>query len=109
MEMAISDGNIDKAEVKYINAHGTSTNYNDKFETMAFKTVFGDHAINKHLVISSTKSVTGHTLGAAGGIEAVVAVKLPMWGLEDTMLLYYSKNMYKLQSKLIFYTYPCRN
>jgi len=75
MEMAISDGNIDKTEVKYVNAHGTSTDYNDKFETMAFKTVFGDHAINKHLVISSTKSVTGHTLGAAGGIEAVVAVK----------------------------------
>ncbi len=75
MEMAIADGGIEKSEVKYINAHGTSTDYNDKFETMAFKTVFGDHAINKNLVVSSTKSVTGHTLGAAGGIEAVVAVK----------------------------------
>lgn len=75
MEMALMDGGLEKTEVKYINAHGTSTNYNDKFETMAFKTVFGEHATNKNLVISSTKCVTGHTLGAAGGIEAVVAVK----------------------------------
>ena len=68
---------MDKKEVNYVNAHGTSTAYNDKFETMAIKTVFGDHATSKDgkFVVSSTKSVTGHTLGAAGGLEAVVAVK----------------------------------
>ena len=75
MEMALAQSGIDKTDVKYINAHGTSTNYNDKFETMAIKAVFGEHATNKNLVVSSTKCVTGHTLGAAGGIEAVVAVK----------------------------------
>ena len=53
-----------------MNAHGTSTAYNDKFETMALKTVFGDHAYN--LRVSSTKGATGHTMGAAGGIEAVL-------------------------------------
>jgi len=77
MEMALKESGIDKKEVSYINAHGTSTAYNDKFETMAIKTVFGDHATTKDgkFVVSSTKCVTGHTLGAAGGIEAVVAVR----------------------------------
>ena len=77
MEMALEDGGIDKKEVNYLNAHGTSTAYNDKFETMAVKTVFGEQATAKDgkFVVSSTKCVTGHTLGAAGGIEAVVAVK----------------------------------
>jgi 3-oxoacyl-[acyl-carrier-protein] synthase II len=75
MEMALKQGDIDKTEVKYINAHGTSTAYNDKFETMAIKTVFGDHATKKDLVVSSTKCVTGHTLGAAGGVEAIIAAK----------------------------------
>jgi len=75
MEMALAQSGIDKTEVKYINAHGTSTAYNDKFETMAIKTVFGEHATSKKLVVSSTKCVTGHTLGAAGGIEAVIAAK----------------------------------
>jgi 3-oxoacyl-[acyl-carrier-protein] synthase II len=75
MEMAVTMSGMDKTDVSYINAHGTSTNYNDKFETMAIKTVFGDHAIQKNLVVSSTKSVTGHTLGAAGGLEAVIAAK----------------------------------
>jgi 3-oxoacyl-[acyl-carrier-protein] synthase II len=75
MEMALEMSGMDKTEVSYINAHGTSTAYNDKFETMAIKTVFGDHAINKDLVVSSTKCVTGHTLGAAGGLEAIVAAK----------------------------------
>lgn len=73
MEMAIKMSGMPKTEISYINAHGTSTAYNDKFETMAIKNVFGDHAINKHLVVSSTKGVTGHTLGAAGGLEAVIA------------------------------------
>ena len=75
MEMAIKESGIEKEEVSYVNAHGTSTAYNDKFETMAIKSVFGDHATDKKLVVSSTKCVTGHTLGAAGGIEAVVAVR----------------------------------
>jgi 3-oxoacyl-[acyl-carrier-protein] synthase II len=75
MEMAVSMSGMDKEDVSYINAHGTSTNYNDKFETMAIKTVFGDHAMNGNLVVSSTKCVTGHTLGAAGGLEAVIAAK----------------------------------
>jgi 3-oxoacyl-[acyl-carrier-protein] synthase II len=77
MEMALAESGIEKTDVSYINAHGTSTPYNDKFETMAIKKVFGDHATAKdgRFVVSSTKGVTGHTLGAAGGIEAVVAVR----------------------------------
>jgi len=77
MEMAIDESGMDKKEINYINAHGTSTAYNDKFETMAIKSVFGEQATanDGSLVISSTKGVTGHTLGAAGGIEAVIAVK----------------------------------
>jgi 3-oxoacyl-[acyl-carrier-protein] synthase II len=75
MEMALSMSGIHKSDVSYINAHGTSTAYNDKFETMAIKTVFGDHATAKDgsFVVSSTKGVTGHTLGAAGGLEAIIA------------------------------------
>jgi len=75
MERALKGSGVEKTDVNYINAHGTSTAYNDKFETMAIKTVFGEHATSKDgkLCVSSTKGVTGHTLGAAGGIEAVVA------------------------------------
>mmetsp|Transcript_432 Transcript_432/g.621 ORF Transcript_432/g.621 Transcript_432/m.621 type:complete len:465 (-) Transcript_432:47-1441(-) len=75
MEMCIGMSKISKESVSYVNAHGTSTNYNDKFETMAIKTVFGDHAKSDDFVVSSTKCVTGHTLGAAGGLEAIVAAK----------------------------------
>ena len=77
MEMAIAQSGIDKTDINYVNAHGTSTAYNDKFETMAFKSVFGDHATKKDgkFVVSSTKCVTGHTLGAAGGLEAVICAR----------------------------------
>src|SRR5690625_3343355 len=73
MQMAIDDAGISPTEVDYINAHGTSTGLNDKYETLAIKTVFGEHAYS--LAVSSTKSMTGHLLGAAGGIEGVIAVK----------------------------------
>ncbi|MGN7176303.1 beta-ketoacyl-[acyl-carrier-protein] synthase II [Paenibacillus sp. FSL R5-0490] len=72
MKMAIEDGGLKPDDIDYINAHGTSTDYNDKFETLAIKEVFGDHAYK--LAVSSTKSMTGHLLGAAGGIEAIFTV-----------------------------------
>jgi len=77
MEIAVEMSGMEKEEISYVNAHGTSTAYNDKFETMAIKTVFGEHATKKdgNFVVSSTKGVTGHTLGAAGGLEAVVVAK----------------------------------
>tara|TARA_Y100000996_G_scaffold412171_1_gene397683 strand:- start:9158 stop:10393 length:1236 start_codon:yes stop_codon:yes gene_type:complete len=72
MNKALSQSQIDPKQIDYINAHGTSTPLNDKFETMAMKSVFGKHA---HLVsISSTKSMTGHLLGASGALEAVISV-----------------------------------
>ncbi|MFE8696363.1 beta-ketoacyl-ACP synthase II [Cytobacillus sp. FJAT-53684] len=72
MKMAIDDAGLKPEEFDYINAHGTSTDYNDKFETLAIKEVFGEHAYK--IAISSTKSMTGHLLGAAGGIEAIFSV-----------------------------------
>ncbi len=68
--MALQDAKVDTTSIGYINAHGTSTELNDKNETFATKVVFGDHA--RKLAMSSTKSMTGHTLGAAGGIEAAI-------------------------------------
>jgi 3-oxoacyl-[acyl-carrier-protein] synthase II len=69
MQMAISDAGLAPEDVDYINAHGTSTPLNDVVETRAIKTVFGEHAYK--LAVSSTKSMTGHMLGGAGGIESV--------------------------------------
>ena len=79
MMQAIEQGEISPDKIDYINAHGTSTPYNDQFETMAAKTVFGDHAYK--LAISSTKSMTGHLLGAAGGLEAIFTVKALQEGI----------------------------
>ncbi len=73
MTRALRASGVAPEQVDYINAHGTSTPYNDKFETLAIKKVFGDHA--RRVPISSTKSMTAHLLGAAGGIEAVISAK----------------------------------
>lgn len=72
MSLALRDGGVEPAEINYINAHGTSTKSGDELEVSAIKTVFGEHA--HKVTISSTKSMTGHLLGAAGGVEAVFSV-----------------------------------
>lgn len=72
MQMAINDAKINSYDIDYINAHGTSTGLNDKFETMAIKTVFKEYAYD--IPISSTKSMTGHLLGAAGAVEAIACI-----------------------------------
>lgn len=73
MQRAIADAGISSSDVGYINAHGTSTPYNDKNETTAIKTVFGEHATN-NMLVSSTKSLMGHLLGASGSIEAIATL-----------------------------------
>ena len=86
MRMAIKDAGISPDEVDYINAHGTSTPYNDVIETRAIKGVFGEHA--KKLKISSTKSMTGHLLGAAGSLEgAVLALSIKNGTIHPTINL----------------------
>lgn len=78
MELALKDAGIKAEDIDYINAHGTSTHLNDAGETAAIKKVFGEHA--KKLAVSSTKSMTGHLLGGAGGVEAVFCVQALMNG-----------------------------
>lgn len=80
MANAISDAGAKPEDITYINAHGTSTKYNDWFETQAIKEVFGDAA--KNVAVSSTKSMTGHMLGAAGAVEAIVCAK----AIEDSYI-----------------------
>lgn len=72
MRMAIEDAGLSIYDINHINAHGTSTPYNDVNETIAIKTLFGDHAYK--IIVNSTKSMTGHLLGAAGGIEAIATI-----------------------------------
>ena len=72
MKIALADSGLEPEDVGYLNAHGTSTPLNDKFETTAVKTVFGEHAYK--LPVGSTKSMTGHLLGAAGGVEFIACV-----------------------------------
>ena len=74
MQIAVNDANLNLNEIDYINAHGTSTYFNDKNETAAIRSLFGEHA--DKLNISSTKSMTGHLLGAAGSLEMIVALSL---------------------------------
>ncbi|HET8774332.1 MAG TPA: beta-ketoacyl-[acyl-carrier-protein] synthase II, partial [Thermoanaerobaculia bacterium] len=71
MKRALKDAGLQPTDIEYINAHGTSTQVGDRIETLAVKTVFGEHAYK--LAVSSTKSMTGHLLGAAGGLESAIA------------------------------------
>ena len=77
MNLALDQAGVQSKEVSYINAHGTSTPYNDRSETTALKNVFGDYA-KSGLMVSSTKSMTGHLLGAAGAIEAAAVWRQSM-------------------------------
>ena len=79
MQVALKDASLNPADIDYINAHGTSTPLNDLYETQAIKTLFGEHA--KKLMVSSTKSMTGHMLGATGGVEAIFAIKALQEGI----------------------------
>ncbi len=76
---ALQKAGLRPDEIEYINAHGTSTPYNDRTETQAIKTCFGEHA--SRVAISSTKSMTGHTLGAAGAVEAVISIMAIQTGI----------------------------
>ena len=79
MELAVKEAGISTDDVWYVNAHGTSTHHNDLFETIAIKKTFGEHA--KEMKINSTKSITGHLLGAAGAVEVITCVKELQEGL----------------------------
>ena len=86
MKLALKQAGLEPEEIDYVNAHGTSTPLNDKFETMATKSVFGEEAYN--IPISSTKSMTGHLLGASGGLEAAISVMaIANWVIPPTINL----------------------
>jgi 3-oxoacyl-[acyl-carrier-protein] synthase II len=86
MQKAMADAGIEPAEVDYINAHGTSTQIGDRAETRAIKSVFGSHAFE--LAVSSTKSMTGHLLGAAGGLEAAIIARAMLEGVMPPTINY---------------------
>ncbi|PTL40169.1 beta-ketoacyl-ACP synthase II [Alkalicoccus saliphilus] len=90
MKQALEQAQLTPEDVDYVNAHGTSTEYNDKYETTAVKTVFGDYAYE--LPVSSTKSMTGHLLGAAGAIEAIFSVKAIQDGILPPTINYETKD-----------------
>ncbi len=87
MRMALRTAGVNPEEIDYINAHGTSTPFNDLYETMAIKGVFGEYA--RKLMVSSTKSMTGHLLGAAGGIEAVFCLLIMSRGAVPPTINYH--------------------
>ena len=87
MNLALADAGVETTEINYLNAHGTSTQYNDRSETQAIKNGFGDHARDA-LLVSSTKSMTGHLLGAAGAIEAAACCKAIETGLVPPTINY---------------------
>ena len=86
MKMALGHAKLNPEDISYINAHGTSTSLNDKFETLAVKTAFGDAA--KHVAVSSTKGTTGHALGAAGGLESIACIKAIETGIVPPTINY---------------------
>ncbi len=86
MKLALDDAGLNPTEIDYINAHGTSTQFNDRGETEAIKILFGEHAYK--LAVSSTKSMTGHMLGAAGGIEAVATIMSIQTGIVHPTINY---------------------
>lgn len=90
MQLAIDEAGIELNEISYINAHGTSTPYNDKFETLAIKKVFGDEAYN--VPVSSTKSMIGHLLGASGAVESIVCIKSLQEGFIPATIGYEEKD-----------------
>jgi len=90
MKKAVQDAGINPDKIDYINAHGTSTELNDKFETMAIKRLMGDNAYK--VLISSTKSMTGHLLGAAGGVEAIVCLMAINEGVIPPTINYEAKD-----------------
>lgn len=90
MKMALNGAGVKPEEVTYINAHGTSTPFNDLYESMAIKSVFGDYA--KKLMVSSTKSMTGHLLGAAGGIEAAFCAMAMDKGIVPPTINYHEQD-----------------